>query len=51
MELWVKKLVVQLEPKFIENIWNIVKDSSPNKYSAVKQKLMNTFKESENKRI
>ena len=44
-------LVSQLEPKFVENIWDIVSDSSDNKYSAAKERLLNTFKESENKRI
>lgn len=44
-------LVVQLEPRFMENIWDIIKDSTSNKYSAAKERLLNTFKESENHRI
>lgn len=45
-------LVAQLEPKFIENIWDIIKDSAnTTKYSAAKLRLMHTFKESENQRI
>lgn len=44
-------LVAQLEPKYIENIWDIIQDKSANKYSAAKNRLLSTFKESENKRI
>ncbi|XP_054706830.1 uncharacterized protein LOC129216638 [Uloborus diversus] len=44
-------LVAQLEPKFIENIWDIIKDDTANKYTAAKERLLSTFKESETKRI
>ncbi|XP_035205422.1 uncharacterized protein LOC118180427 [Stegodyphus dumicola] len=44
-------LVAQLEPRFIENIWDIIKDAGTNKYSAAKARLMQTFKESENLKI
>lgn len=44
-------LISQLEPRYVENIWDIVKDAKPNKYSIAKERLLNTFKESENKRI
>ncbi|GBM41016.1 hypothetical protein AVEN_180926-1 [Araneus ventricosus] len=44
-------LVAQLEPRFLENIWDIIKDSSVNKYSTAKERLLTTFKESENKKI
>ena len=44
-------LVSQLEPKYVENIWDIIKDTKPNKYALAKERLLNIFKESENKRI
>ncbi|XP_076660307.1 uncharacterized protein LOC143363628 [Halictus rubicundus] len=44
-------LIAQLEPKFIENLWDIIQDRGANKYTMAKQRLLNTFKESENKRI
>ncbi|XP_015929654.3 uncharacterized protein [Parasteatoda tepidariorum] len=44
-------LISQLEPKYVENIWDIIKDTKPNKYTLAKERLLNTFKESENKRI
>ncbi|XP_035212313.1 uncharacterized protein LOC118186337 [Stegodyphus dumicola] len=34
-----------------KNIWDIIRDDTPNKYSAAKERLLSTFKESENKRI
>ncbi|XP_035224919.1 uncharacterized protein LOC118197513 [Stegodyphus dumicola] len=43
-------LVAQLEPKFIENIWDIIRDDTPNKYSAAKERLLSNFKESEKKK-
>ncbi|XP_035224166.1 uncharacterized protein LOC118196810 [Stegodyphus dumicola] len=46
-----KYLVAQLDPKFVENIWDIIKDEIATKYSAAKERLTNVFKESENKRI
>ncbi|XP_055951489.1 uncharacterized protein LOC129987546 [Argiope bruennichi] len=44
-------LVSQLEPKYVEHIWDIIKDTKPNKYALAKERLLNMFKESENKRI
>ncbi|GBN50100.1 hypothetical protein AVEN_154697-1 [Araneus ventricosus] len=44
-------LVAQLEPRFLENIWDIIKDPSVNKYSTAKERLLITFKESGNKKI
>lgn len=44
-------LVAQLDPKFVENIWDIIKDTNPNKYTAAKERLTSIFKESENARI
>ncbi|GFT68640.1 retrovirus-related Pol polyprotein from transposon opus [Trichonephila clavipes] len=41
-------LVAQLEPRVLEDIWDIVKDPNPNKYSATKERLLNIFVESEN---
>ena len=43
-------LTAQLEPRFVENIWDIVKHSSTTKYSLAKECLVNTFQESENKK-
>ncbi|KOC65240.1 hypothetical protein WH47_09819, partial [Habropoda laboriosa] len=44
-------LVAQLEPKYIENIWDIINGNRSNKYTSAKQRLLSIFKESENKRI
>ncbi|XP_055928563.1 uncharacterized protein LOC129959698 [Argiope bruennichi] len=44
-------LVAQLEPKVLDDIWDIVKDPSPNKYTAAKERLLQIFVESENKKI
>ncbi|XP_047004790.1 uncharacterized protein LOC124623041 [Schistocerca americana] len=44
-------LVSQLEPKYIENIWDIICGTDANKYSLAKECLLNIFKESEDKRI
>lgn len=44
-------LIAQLDPKFLENIWDIIQNDSTNKYAAAKDRLLNTFKESENLRI
>lgn len=44
-------LVAQLEPRFLENIWDIIKDTIDNKYTIAKERLLNIFKESENKKI
>ncbi|GFR27780.1 retrovirus-related Pol polyprotein from transposon 17.6, partial [Trichonephila clavata] len=44
-------LVAQLDPKFIENIWDIIQSNEKNKYSCAKSRLLSTFKESEEKSI
>lgn len=45
-------LVAQLEPKYVENIWDLVSDKTiTDKYTAAKGRLLSLFKESENKRI
>ncbi|GFR10163.1 uncharacterized protein TNCT_208121 [Trichonephila clavata] len=44
--------VFQLEPRFLENVWDIIKDpENTAKYSTVKDRLLLTFQESENVRI
>lgn len=40
-------LVAQLESKFIENIWDIIQSERQDKYEAAKDRLLSTFKESE----
>ena len=40
-------LVSQLEPKYVENIWDIVTSNSATKYSESKTTLLDLFKESE----
>lgn len=44
-------LVSQLDPKFVENIWDIISSGSQTKYSDSKARLLNLFKESESARI
>ncbi|GFX08514.1 retrovirus-related Pol polyprotein from transposon 297 [Trichonephila clavipes] len=44
-------LVSQLEPKYVENIWDIVNSKSDMKYTDSKNRLLSLFKESENLRI
>ncbi|GFV55859.1 peptidase A2 domain-containing protein [Trichonephila clavipes] len=44
-------LVSQLEPKYVENIWDIVNSKSDTKYTDSKNRLLSLFKESENLRI
>ncbi|GBN42746.1 hypothetical protein AVEN_245684-1 [Araneus ventricosus] len=44
-------LVAQLEPKMVENIWNIIQSERNDKYVAAKERLLSTFKESEEKSI
>ncbi|KFM72312.1 hypothetical protein X975_06334, partial [Stegodyphus mimosarum] len=44
-------LVSQLEAKFVESLWDIISDNSKTKYTAAKECLLNTFKESQNKRL
>ncbi|GFS75535.1 uncharacterized protein TNCV_1641201 [Trichonephila clavipes] len=43
-------LVAQLEPRVLEDIWDIVKDPNPSKYSATKERLLKIFVERENKK-
>ncbi|GFW42863.1 hypothetical protein TNCV_1212701 [Trichonephila clavipes] len=44
-------LVSQLEPKYVENIWDIGNSKSDTKYTDSKNRLLSLFKESENLRI
>ncbi|GBL68703.1 hypothetical protein AVEN_259733-1 [Araneus ventricosus] len=44
-------LVAQLEPKVVENVWDIIQSERNDKYVAAKERLLNTFKESEEKSI
>lgn len=45
-------LLAQMEPKFVENIWDIMKEEkSTKKYTDAKDRLLNTFKESNTRRI
>lgn len=44
-------LVAQLEPRYLENIWDIIKSTSQTKYTSAKERLLATFKESEDKKL
>ncbi|GFR16746.1 uncharacterized protein TNCT_460731 [Trichonephila clavata] len=44
-------LEAQLEPRVLNDIWDIVTDPTPNKYSAAKKRMLKIFVESENKEI
>ncbi|GFX08782.1 transposon Ty3-I Gag-Pol polyprotein [Trichonephila clavipes] len=44
-------LVSHLEPKYIENIWDIVNRKSNTKYTDSKNRLLSLFKKSENLRM
>ncbi|XP_046142173.1 uncharacterized protein LOC123987898 [Osmia bicornis bicornis] len=45
-------LVSQLEPKYIEDIWDLVNDkNATNKYTTAKERLLSVFRECENRRI
>ncbi|GFR29139.1 peptidase A2 domain-containing protein [Trichonephila clavata] len=46
-----KYLVSQLEPKYVENIWDIVNSKSDTKYTDSKNRLLSLYKESRNLRI
>ncbi|GFQ92876.1 uncharacterized protein TNCT_110471 [Trichonephila clavata] len=47
-EIW----FFQLETRFLENVWDIIKDpANTARYSTVKERLLQTFQESENVRI
>ncbi|GFU24530.1 hypothetical protein TNCV_2264831 [Trichonephila clavipes] len=39
-------LVAKLEPRVLEDTWDIVKDPNPNKYSVAKERLLKIFVES-----
>ncbi|GFR08271.1 transposon Tf2-6 polyprotein [Trichonephila clavata] len=44
-------LVAQLDPKFVENIWDIIQSNEKNKYSCAKSRLLSIFKGSEEKSV
>lgn len=44
-------LLAQLEPRFVENIWDLVTSGETNKYSLAKDRLLALFKESEERQI
>lgn len=44
-------LLAQLEPRFVENIWDLVTSAEANKYSLAKDRLLTLFKESEERQI
>lgn len=44
-------IISQMDPKYVDTIWDIITDKAANKYSLAKERLLNVFKESENKRI
>ncbi|GBM21292.1 hypothetical protein AVEN_149874-1 [Araneus ventricosus] len=44
-------LISQLDPKFVENVWDIIRSDSQTKYTDSKTRLLKLFKESENARI
>ncbi|UYV63199.1 hypothetical protein LAZ67_2003414 [Cordylochernes scorpioides] len=44
-------LIAQLEPKYVENPWDIITSKEINKYSEAKERLLRIFKDGESKRI
>ena len=44
-------LVAQLEPRYVEHIWDIVKENTGDKYSLAKARLLKNFQDSEEKQI
>lgn len=44
-------IVAQLEPKYVENIWDIVTGTSQQKYADAKKRLLELFQESETNRL
>ncbi|UYV73857.1 hypothetical protein LAZ67_11001152 [Cordylochernes scorpioides] len=44
-------LIAQLEPKYVENLWDIITSKELNKYSEAKERLLRIFKDGESKRI
>ncbi|GBM40300.1 hypothetical protein AVEN_23868-1 [Araneus ventricosus] len=50
-ETKINYLISQLDPKVVENVWDIISSDSQTKYMNSKTRLLNLFKESENARI
>jgi hypothetical protein len=44
-------LISQLEPRIVENIWDIITTNDDNKYTSAKNRLLDIFKESESNRL
>ncbi|UYV73663.1 hypothetical protein LAZ67_11000265 [Cordylochernes scorpioides] len=44
-------LIAQLDPKYVENLWDIITSKEINKYSEAKERLLRVFKKGESKRI
>ncbi|GBN60004.1 hypothetical protein AVEN_219810-1 [Araneus ventricosus] len=44
-------LISQLDPKFVENVWDIIRSDMQTKYTDSKTRLLNLFKENEKSRI
>ncbi|UYV63473.1 hypothetical protein LAZ67_2004165 [Cordylochernes scorpioides] len=44
-------LIAQLEPKYVENLWDIITSKEINKYSEAKERLLGIFEDGELKRI
>ncbi|UYV75949.1 hypothetical protein LAZ67_13001892, partial [Cordylochernes scorpioides] len=44
-------LIAQLEPKYVENLWDIITSKELNKYSEAKERLLRIFKDGESTRI
>ncbi|UYV70675.1 hypothetical protein LAZ67_8000241 [Cordylochernes scorpioides] len=44
-------LIAQLDPKYVENLWDIITSKEINKYSEAKERLLRIFKDGESKRI
>ncbi|KFM64055.1 hypothetical protein X975_21916, partial [Stegodyphus mimosarum] len=44
-------IVSEMEPKYVDTIWDIITGKTENKYSLAKERLLTIFKVNENKRI
>ncbi|UYV65185.1 hypothetical protein LAZ67_3003492 [Cordylochernes scorpioides] len=44
-------LIAQLDPKYVENLWDIITSKEINKYSEAKERLLRIFKDGESKII
>ncbi|UYV63142.1 hypothetical protein LAZ67_2003284 [Cordylochernes scorpioides] len=44
-------IIAQLEPKYVEKLWDIITSKEINKYSEAKDRLLRIFKDGESKRI